>query len=254
MMNPSRRSKHVLGLLAAGEGSRLRSEGIPMSKGMVEVGGKPLIRRSIDRFVEAGIERVCCIVNEESGDLQRYLAETDFGVPVSVHTESTQSSLHSLVALSPMLKNAGAHFFLSMVDSICAPAELRRFVRRAARLLGDHEGALGVTSYVEDENPLFVDIDRDEGLITSVGDLATQRTHVTGGLYCFPQASLDVARELVDSGASRLRAFQSELVERGYKIHGIEFDKIIDVDHVSDIKAAASFLEEIKRSEVRNGE
>ncbi len=248
------RPELVLGLLAAGEGSRLRNEGIAHSKGMVEVAGIPLIRRSIERFVAAGVERVYTIVNEEADDLHDYLATTDFGVPVAVHIESTPSSLHSLVALAPMLESAAPHFFLSMVDSICAPGELLRFVEQASSLAGERDGAIGITRFVEDEKPLYVDFDEKSGMITAVGENAVQRSHVTGGLYYFPRASLAVARNLVASGASRLRSFQSKLVVDRFRIHGIEFEKIIDVDHIDDIERAEAYVEEFNSVEVKDDE
>ena len=43
------------GIIAAGEGSRLRAGGWPMSKPMVPVAGRPLIDHALDRFRAAGI-------------------------------------------------------------------------------------------------------------------------------------------------------------------------------------------------------
>ena len=235
-----------LGLLAAGEGSRLRSEGIVGAKGMVTVGGVPLIRRTIDRFRDAGVSEVVCIINEDSPDLRSYLQSTDLGVRLTLHVESTPSSLHSLVALGEHLDSDNSHFFLSMVDSICDPLELRRFVEVAGTYRGRREGAIGVTTFVDDEKPLWVDLSEESSVITAIGEDATRRTHVTGGLYYFPTGSLVVARELVNRGVSRLRMFQSALVEKGYTIHGVVFRKIVDVDHSSDIDSATTFLAEFE--------
>jgi len=52
------------GIIAAGEGSRLRSEGITTPKPLVPVNGVPLIERLIMSFIHAGIDELVCIVNE----------------------------------------------------------------------------------------------------------------------------------------------------------------------------------------------
>ena len=56
------------GIIAAGEGSRLRADGFRVSKPMVPVGGRPLIGHALDRFRSAGIRHLTIVINEASDD------------------------------------------------------------------------------------------------------------------------------------------------------------------------------------------
>ena len=236
----------TLGLLAAGEGSRLRSDGVHGAKGLVTVVGEPLAGRTIRRFVASGIERVVVIVNEDSPDLAHFLRDEEFGVPVSVVVETTPSSLHSLHALAPHLADAGSHFFLSMVDSVFSDIEFLAFTKLAGTLREANQGAIGVTAFVDDEKPLFVDLDESNTFITAVGSDCTTQMYVTGGLYCFPVESLQLAQRLVEEGEVRLRRFQQELVRSGVEIRAGHFSKIVDVDHAHDIAVAEAFVRELE--------
>ena len=232
----------TLGLLAAGEGSRLRAEGITTPKGMVEVGGVPMIQRTIDQFSDAGIDHICCIVNEDSPELQSWLRTAPLPVSIDLVVRSTPSSLHSLVALAPLLEERGEHFFLTTVDAVFPPVELRPFVESAARRSSEDQGTIAVTRFVEDESPLYVDVRTEDHRIIAVGEDAVDRDWVTGGLYHFPVQSLSVARELTSAGIHRLRRFQAELVRRNFDIRAHEFSIVIDVDHRADIERAEKVL------------
>ena len=232
----------TLGLLAAGEGSRLRAEGITTPKGMVEIGGVPMIQRTIERFSDAGIDHVCCIVNEESPELQSWLHNAPLPVTLDLVVRSTPSSLHSLVALAPFLEQRGGHFFLTTVDAVFPPEELLPFVEAAAVRLADDQGTIAVTRFVEDESPLYVDVRPEDHRIVAVGEDTVGREWVTGGLYHFPVRALSVARELTAVGVHRLRRFQRELVRRKFDVRAHEFSIVIDVDHRADIERAEELL------------
>src|SRR6266852_9634346 len=53
----------VGGIIAAGEGSRLRQAGFPVPKPMVRVAGVPLLESVIRNLMAAGISRISIIVN-----------------------------------------------------------------------------------------------------------------------------------------------------------------------------------------------
>jgi len=59
------------GIIAAGEGSRLRQAGWAVPKPMVPVAGVPLIESAIRNFVAAGITRLSIIVNEQDATARR---------------------------------------------------------------------------------------------------------------------------------------------------------------------------------------
>ena len=54
--------------------------------------------------------------------------------------------------------------------------------------------------------------------------------------------ALDILRDSMMEGVSRMRNYQRRLVENGLKLKAYPFSKIIDVDHASDIEKAAIFV------------
>lgn len=51
------------GIIAAGEGSRLQQEGVSLPKPLVEIDGKPMIKRLIDIFISCNATTISVIVN-----------------------------------------------------------------------------------------------------------------------------------------------------------------------------------------------
>ena len=166
------------GIIAAGRGERLRGAGIALPKPLVAIGGRPLIARAIDTARAAGATSVACIVNAETDAVRRFLEDSDFGVPIEIVQRTTASSAESFLALRSLLDEAP--FLLLTVDAVVAPEAVRALTTRAA-ILPDAAGVLGVTTLVDDEKPLWAELDRDDRIVT-LGD-ATRARHVTAGVY-----------------------------------------------------------------------
>src|SRR5512143_74514 len=216
------------GIIAAGEGSRLRSEGLAVPKPLVLVNGIPLIERLVTTYVRNGISEVVCIVNEDSLSVKAYMESRQFGIPLTFVVKSTPSSMHSLFALAPYL--AGERFLLSTVDSIFDEHEFAAYLRHAAQR--DADGILAVTDYVDDDHPLYVRLD-DRGRIQAFSK-SDRSPLVTGGLYILSPRVFRETDAALAAGMSRLRNFLGHLVTSGYTLETFRFSKIVDVDHVAD--------------------
>jgi len=228
-----------LAIIAAGEGSRLKAEGVPGSKPLVNIGGVPMIERLISHAAACGIRRYCCIVNEDSADLKEFLLSRKLPLDGRVVVRSTPSSMHSLFALAPMLRDGP--FCLATADAIFREAEFRAYLEAAAARR-DSDGVLAITGYIHDEKPLCVQLD-DSGRIVAFSDSAEGCRWATGGLYYFSPRIFDCMEEALRSGTTRLRNFLRLLLQRSYRLHGFAFSKIVDVDHVGDIADAEELLE-----------
>jgi len=226
-----------LAIIAAGEGMRLKNEGINVSKPMVKVNGISLIERIINIAVDYGIKSVNCIINENSKDLEKYLTDKNFFVPVNLIVKSTEGSLHSLYELSKIIT---APFLLTTTDSIFVKDEFNSFLD-AALNKDIADGVFAVTDFIDDEKPLYVAVD-DNLRITGFYDENNCFNFVTGGLYFFKKSIKNEVREAVDNGVVRLRNFQRFLIKKEYRIYAYPFSKIIDVDHATDIEKAEIFL------------
>ncbi|NOX19152.1 MAG: NDP-sugar synthase [Chlorobi bacterium] len=226
-----------LAIIAAGEGSRLKTEGVSVSKPMVKINGTPMIKRIIDIAVKSGIKSANCIINENSIDLKRFLTNENFPIPVKVIVKTTQSSLHSLYELSKVISTP---FLLTTSDSIFLENEFADFVSFAMDKT-EADAVFAITDFVDDEKPLYVSV-KENFEISGFHDENKGYEYVTGGLYLFKRNINREIEEAVNGGMERLRNFQRYLIKRDFKIDGYRFSKIIDVDHADDIKKAENFL------------
>jgi NDP-sugar pyrophosphorylase family protein len=224
------------GIIAAGLGERLRAHGITTPKPLLPVGGRPLIARTIECLVAAGARRIACIVNAETDEVRDYLRAEPWPVPLDVVQRTTASSAESFLTLRPFL--ASAPFLLTTVDTVCDPRAIAALVTRAHAYAD--ASTLGVTMTVDDEKPLWAELDRDD-CIRSLGD-ATRARHVTAGVY-FLQP---LVYSLADEGSGRVftafRAILGALLARGHRLYGFDVGPSIDVDRPEDILAAERLL------------
>jgi 2-aminoethylphosphonate-pyruvate transaminase len=110
-------------ILAAGRGVRLGALGLPRPKGFIELGGRPIIERSLDCLARAGVERVV-IVTGHQADFYRELALRRPGIEL-VHNERYADS-GSMYSLYLARERAGRDFLLLESDLVYEPRALNR--------------------------------------------------------------------------------------------------------------------------------
>ncbi len=219
------------GIIAAGEGSRLRAGGFAVSKPLVTIADKPLIAHTLDRFRGAGIDRLAMIINEESPDTRQWV-ETH-GADIDLVIKTTPSSYVSFRIVAERL--AGQAAVITTVDSIMAPESFRAFVEQAAASPAD-AFVLGLTSHVDDEKPLWASLDRKTGRISRLGE--GDSGLVTAGVYVLPaQRPAEPA-----NGFARLRDYLGWLVTSRHPVHGIDIGRVFDIDRAQDVAAAERAL------------
>ena len=54
----------------------------------------------------------------------------------------------------------------------------------------------------------------------------------------FRSDALDVLKGCLESGQTRMRYFQRQLLEAGFKLKAFDMGQVVDVDHVSDVARA----------------
>lgn len=226
-------------IIAAGEGSRLVQEGVPVPKPLVDLDGRPMIRRLIDIFLECDAEEISIIVNEHMTAVREYLEALRLPVPMHLTVKSTPSSMHSFYEVSRNFRKG--KFILTTVDTIFREPEFARY----ARAFADDDradGYMAVTSFIDDEKPLYIDTDKDMR-ITAFRDRPWDGVkYISGGIYGLSAPALDVLCDCMDQGVSRMRNYQRALVDAGLNLRAYPFDKIVDVDHAGDIATARDFI------------
>lgn len=226
-------------ILAAGEGSRLRNEGIMTPKPLIEVCGEPMIDRLIRIFLQNDAEEILIITNNESVETQRHIhALKNKGLPVRLVVKSTSSSMHSFYELMPLLGHG--RFCLTTTDTIFREDEFQQYIKAFLNFNGD--AFMAVTDYIDDEKPLYVSTDKNLNITGFHNEPVDTTRYISGGIYCMTDHVFPVLSQCIENGMSRMRTFQAQLVNEGKCVKAFTFSKVLDVDHADDIDKAENFL------------
>lgn len=230
-------------IIAAGEGSRLAAEGIIMPKPLVEVGGEKLIDRLIRIFMANGAEEIVVICNDRTARVSQHLAGLQRDglkgcrVPLRFIVKSTPSSMHSFFEISRYLSDGP--FCMTTVDTIFREDEFAAYIEAFKEWGGD--GLMGVTGYVDDERPLYVQTDGDMNII-GFHDAQENCKYVSAGIYGLHPNAIYTLDNCIARSEHRMRNFQRGLVRDGRRLKAYAFNKVLDVDHAGDIVKAEEFL------------
>lgn len=227
-------------IIAAGEGSRLAQEGVKEPKPLIRLQGIPIIERLVMLFASHSAESINIIINGQQPDTLRLLKELQGRYPINIVVKDTPSSMHSLHALSHLLR--GGKFCLTTVDTIFKEREFTEYIK--AFETSTLDGLMAVTDYIDDEKPLYVETDTELG-ITAFADTPTDCSrYISGGIYGLSDKALDILDRCMADGIERMRNFQRRLVSDGLRLKAYPFGKIIDIDHADEIAKAEKFLTE----------
>ena len=226
-------------IIAAGEGSRLAQEGIALPKPLVRLCGEPMIQRLINIFVRCNAQSISIIVNEHMTEVREFLESLTLPVPLNLVVKTTPSSMHSFWHLSQVLPQG--KFCLTTVDTIFREPDFARYIE-AFEADDESDGLWAVTPFIDDEKPLYVDVD-DQMHITAFRDKPWDGArYVSGGVYALTAKAFSTLNRCIEQGISRMRNFQRALVADGLRLKAYSIDKIVDVDHAADIATAQQFI------------
>lgn len=227
-------------IIAAGEGSRLAQEGVKEPKPLIKLQGIPIIERLVMLFASQGAESINIIINGQQPDTLRLLKELQERYPINIVVKDTPSSMHSLHALSHLLR--GGKFCLTTVDTIFKEREFTEYIK--AFETSTLDGLMAVTDYIDDEKPLYVETDAELGITAFADTPIDCSKYISGGIYGLSDKALDILDRCMADGIERMRNFQRRLVSDGLKLKAYPFGKIIDIDHADEIAKAEKFLTE----------
>ena len=230
-------------IIAAGDGSRLAQEGVTEPKPLVRVRGERLIDRLIRIFMENNATEIVVVCNEQMTDVTSHLNDIQskglngLTVPLRFVVKSTPSSMHSFYELRNFLRDEP--FILTTVDTIFDEREFYDYVLSFQdKIAHGIDALMGVTDYIDDEKPLYVDVD-DAMCIHGYYDSAQADSHfISAGIYGLTFSSLAILENCIVKGEHRMRNFQRALVTSGLRIEAYLLTKVFDIDHIDDIRKA----------------
>lgn len=231
------------GIIAGGEGNRIRQEGWSTPKPIVRLQGVTLIGRLLKIFDSFGPGSIYVAINAGMAEVKSYLEgfSKEIKARLEILPVETPSSMHTFKALTDIM-NPRDKFIITTVDTVFSENSFRDYVKKFEALPSVYDGLMGVTSYVDDEKPLYVNIDK-EGKIESFMDSPDKNTkYVSAGVYGLRKNSLKVLNECLSNSVERMRNFQRAMVNEGFSFGAFDLGKVVDVDHIGDIAKAESLL------------
>lgn len=222
-------------IIAAGEGSRLKGHASAI-KPLVPVAGRPLSHWIVDGLRAAGCVELTVLTNSRGGAVAPSLSAAFPTVKFDFVTADTASSFESFRLVSLRLAETEEEFVVSTVDALIRPDDVARFIVECRRAKAD--AGLALTLHVDDEKPLWADVDRD-ARVTALGEKAVVRKWVTSGLYYLAP---ETAARMPEAGRfSRLRDYLSSLAASS-EVLGVPLAKTLDVDRAEDVANAEAFI------------
>lgn len=232
------------GIIAAGDGNRIKQEGSLVAKPMVEVERKPMIGRLIGLMEKCGANSVSVIINSDMPEVTEYVESLvpDIGCPLKIMTAKTPSSMHSFYELLNLMKPSDK-FIITTVDTIFKEEDFKKYVEFYRNSPHDLDGVMGVTTYIDDEKPLYVETEGRYRIVAYRDEAFEGVKYVSAGIYGLQTSAFPVLQECVSAGITRMRNFQRKLIEKGLNLDAFDLGKVLDVDHIEDIAKANQFLQ-----------
>ena len=133
-------------------------------------------------------------------------------------------------------------FCVTTVDTVFSESRFRAMMDEFART--PYDGLMGVTSFVDDEKPLYVDVDGEMMIQGFLDEMAVPR-YVSAGIYALKASAFDVLKECLGSGQTRMRYFQRQLLKSGLRLKAFDMGQVVDVDYISDVVKAQQIASEL---------
>lgn len=227
-------------ILAAGEGSRL---GSVSAKPLVTINGKTLSERMLEIIARRpDVQSVSIICNSEKPEIEAHLRSLKLPFELNIIPAHTPSAAHSLEIVTRDIPRDEKLVGLT-VDTVFELQDFNDYLDAFAAMEG-HDVLMGVTRFVDDEKPLYVEVGEDNK-INAFGDFPTDAAeHVSAGIYGLGPAARDVMDRAISIGVNGLRELQRALLLCGLDVRAHEMGKVFDVDRPHDLIEAREFIEQ----------
>lgn len=226
----------VMGLvLAAGKGSRMRSE---LPKVLHEVNGKPMVVHAIDALKTAGVDNVCCVVGYRE-DLVREVLGSEVGYATQTEQRGTG---HAVMAAREQM---GVHGGAVIVVYGDAPLLRPESIAQLKAKVTDEGFDCALLSFTLDTPPAAGRIIRDEagefvGIVEEQDCDEEQKKigEINVGMYCFSIEKLLKALDALDCKNSQGEYYLTDVPEiiknAGGRVTVVETDDILETLGVND--------------------
>ena len=234
-------------ILAAGEGSRMRSRLVKVLHPLL---GQPLVHYPVDLCLRLGVKRVLVVVGAQAEAVKQTLA----GRPVEfVHQGEPKGTAHAVLQTAPALAGFEGNVLVLAGDT---PLLREETVRNLVEVRTS-TGAVATLLTTKLENPVgYGRIVRDRQgrlnrIVEDVEATAEERriSEINAGVYCFSGSALFEALKYVKVSRVKGEFFLPEVVgvfiEQGQKMYTVEAadpTEGLGINTRAELAAAAAFL------------
>ena len=233
------------GIIAAGDGNRIKQEGSKFPKPLVDIENQPMIGRLIRIMESCDARNISVIVNSDMPDVLDYVVSLvpTLKCELKVKSAKTPSSMHTFYELLQLMKPTGK-FVITTVDTIFKAEAFKSYIEFFSNAPHDIDGVMGVTSFIDDEKPLYVEVEGRHRIMAYKDQPFEGVKYVSAGIYGLQNSAIPILQECISSDMTRMRNFQRSLLSHGLNLDAFDMGKVIDVDHLSDITKAESLLKD----------
>ena len=225
---------------AAGRGSRLGELTADRPKGLVDVGGRPLLAHAFEAAVDAGADALVVIVGYEAAQIVDRFGDSFGGVPITyVHQRERLGLGHAVLQAEPHVDGTfllvnGDNVFAGSVAPAVAAAEEADAVLAVEEVSPEVAATTGVIETDEAGHVM--------GLVEKPAEPSS--TLVTTGCYVLPQDVFHACALLRPSaeGEYQLSEAVGLLVRAGYKIETVRLGERVNVNTPEDVEQASKLL------------
>ena len=212
MPEPELRTRQTV-ILAAGLGSRLQADGVPVPKPLAIVGGAPLLEHALRHAEAAGVEEAVIVLGSEAERIAAFLHGRPGGLRIRTvfNPHFMQPNGVSLLAAERLV---GGRFFLQMADHLFMSPVLTVLDQPLAdgdslpRLLVDHT-AEGID--LDDATKVRI----ESGRISAIGKSLSHWDAVDTGCFRLDGRVFEALRRAGREGPPSVSAGMTWLSERG---------------------------------------
>jgi 1L-myo-inositol 1-phosphate cytidylyltransferase len=206
-------------ILAAGNGTRIKSIAGGLPKPLVAFRGKPILEHVIDRARQAGIDHVVIVVGYRSDLISRWLEGRSFGVSITL-VENPDYHKSNGISVLKARNEIQENFLLLMADHIFEPESARVILKQR---LAPGEVILAVDSNIDrifDLDDATKVLRRGDRIVDIGKEIAHYDSLDTGMFLCSP-ALFDHLEAAIKDGNCSLSDGMRQLIARG-RLRGLE--------------------------------
>ena len=168
--------------------------------------------------------------------------KNDFRSHINVYSVFTPSSFHTFASLIENMDKED-DIVITTVDTVFNEQNFRSYIEYVRNNLLTKGAIFGVTRFIDDEKPLYVDVD-GKMRIRGFYDNEMNDGYISAGVYALGRQTLHYVKSAEEKKISRMRNFQRFLISEGVTVHAFDLGKVVDVDHPSDISKANRLVDE----------